>query len=53
MLRALRSHLSLQRELEKLLAKHKQNISAAAREAKVDRRHFYRLLKKHGLERDD
>jgi transcriptional regulator with GAF, ATPase, and Fis domain len=35
--------------LERLLEKHNQNISAAAREAKVDRRHFYRLLKKYDL----
>ncbi len=35
--------------LEHLLEKHNQNISAAAREAQVDRRHFYRLLKKYGL----
>ncbi len=35
--------------LERLLEKHQQNISAAAREADVDRRHFYRLLKKYGL----
>ncbi len=35
--------------LEHLLGKHKMNISAAAREAQVDRRHFYRLLKKYDL----
>jgi transcriptional regulator with GAF, ATPase, and Fis domain len=35
--------------LEQLLEKHAQNVSAAAREAKVDRRHFYRLLKKYDL----
>ena len=35
--------------LEHLLEKHQQNISAAAREAQVDRRHFYRLLKKYDL----
>ena len=35
--------------IERLLEKHDQNISAAAREAQVDRRHFYRLLKKYGL----
>ena len=35
--------------IEHLLEKHDQNISAAAREARVDRRHFYRLLKKYGL----
>ena len=37
------------RYLQRLLEKHRQNISRAAREAQVDRRHFYRLLKKHGL----
>ncbi|MBH24806.1 MAG: Fis family transcriptional regulator [Myxococcales bacterium] len=37
------------RYIEHLLEKHEQNISAAAREAQVDRRHFYRLLKKYGL----
>ncbi len=35
--------------LEKLIEKNKGNISAAAREASVDRRHLYRLLKKHDL----
>ena len=35
--------------LERLLEKNKNNISAAAREAEVDRRHLYRLLKKHNL----
>jgi DNA-binding NtrC family response regulator len=35
--------------LERLLRKHKMNISASAREAQVDRRHFYRLLKKYDL----
>jgi DNA-binding NtrC family response regulator len=35
--------------LEQLLEKHAQNVSAAAREAQVDRRHFYRLLKKYDL----
>ncbi len=37
------------RYLLRLLEKHQQNVSRAAREAKVDRRHFYRLLKKYGL----
>ncbi|MEL6182106.1 MAG: helix-turn-helix domain-containing protein, partial [Myxococcota bacterium] len=37
------------RYIEHLLDKHDQNISAAAREAQVDRRHLYRLLKKYGL----
>ena len=35
--------------LERLLEKNEGNISAAAREAEVDRRHLYRLLKKHDL----
>lgn len=35
--------------LERLLEKNDGNISAAAREAEVDRRHLYRLLKKHDL----
>jgi DNA-binding NtrC family response regulator len=33
-----------------LLSHSKNNISLAARTAGVDRRHFYRLLKKHGLD---
>jgi DNA-binding NtrC family response regulator len=37
------------RYLKRLLEKHQQNVSRAAREAQVDRRHFYRLMKKHGL----
>jgi DNA-binding NtrC family response regulator len=32
-----------------LLQKHGGNVSAAARAASIDRRHFHRLLKKHGL----
>ena len=32
-----------------LLRRFGDNVSRAAREAGVDRRHFYRLLKKHGL----
>jgi transcriptional regulator with GAF, ATPase, and Fis domain len=35
--------------LERLVDKNEGNISAAAREAEVDRRHLYRLLKKHDL----
>lgn len=35
--------------LVELLDKHDQNVSAASREAQVDRRHFYRLLKKYDL----
>jgi DNA-binding NtrC family response regulator len=37
------------RYLEAILAKHNNNVSAAARSAEVDRIHFYRLLWKHGL----
>ena len=37
------------RYLVQLLEKHNQNVSRAAREAKIDRRHFYRLLKKYEL----
>jgi transcriptional regulator of acetoin/glycerol metabolism len=29
------------------------NISKAARRAGIDRRHFYRLLKKHEIDTDD
>lgn len=39
--------------LERLLEKNSGNISAAAREASVDRRHLYRLLKKHNLMEGD
>ena len=35
--------------LEDLLAKHNGNVSAAARAAGVDRKHFYRLLWRNGL----
>lgn len=37
------------RYLEASLARHHNNVSAAARTAGVDRIHFYRLLWKHGL----
>jgi DNA-binding NtrC family response regulator len=37
--------------VEELLRKHDGNVSAAAREAKKDRRAFGRLAKKHGLDR--
>jgi DNA-binding NtrC family response regulator len=39
--------------LEDLLRRFGSNISRAAREASVDRRHFYRLLRKHGLHGSD
>jgi len=32
-----------------LLRRHNMNVSAAAREAGVDRRHIYRLLDKHHI----
>lgn len=35
--------------LERLLIRNRQNISKTAREAQIDRRHLYRLLKKHDL----
>jgi two-component system, NtrC family, response regulator GlrR len=41
------------RYLEALLARHGDNVAAAARAAGVNRVHFYRLLWKHGLRRDD
>ena len=37
------------RYLEELLAAHRNNVSAAARAAGVDRVHLHRLLAKHGL----
>jgi two-component system, NtrC family, response regulator AtoC len=37
--------------LRQLLERHGGNISAAAREAGVDRKTFHRLVKKHGIER--
>jgi two-component system, NtrC family, response regulator GlrR len=37
------------RYLEALLARHRNNVSAAARAAGIDRIHLYRLLWKHGL----
>lgn len=36
--------------LQQLLDKHKYNISAVSREAGIDRRHVYRLMKKYALE---
>ena len=37
--------------VERLLERHGKNISAAARDAGIDRNYLYRLLKKHGLAR--
>ncbi len=39
--------------LEDLLVRHKQNISKAAREAGIDRRHLYRLLDKYEIQVSD
>ncbi len=39
--------------IELLLDRTRMNISKAARRAGIDRRHFYRLLKKHGIDTDD
>jgi transcriptional regulator with PAS, ATPase and Fis domain len=36
--------------LERLLSRHANNISAAARDAGIDRNYLYRLIKKHELE---
>jgi two-component system, NtrC family, response regulator GlrR len=36
--------------LERLMSRHANNISAAARDAGIDRNYLYRLLKKHDLE---
>ncbi len=38
-----------QRYVSWLLGRHKGNISAAAREARMDRKHLYDLARKHGL----
>jgi DNA-binding NtrC family response regulator len=35
--------------IQALLSRHKGNLSAAARSAEVDRKHFRELLRKHGL----
>lgn len=32
-----------------LLERHKDNLSAAASEAKMDRKHLHKLAKRHGL----
>jgi DNA-binding NtrC family response regulator len=39
--------------LQDLVVRHKQNISKAAREAGIDRRHLYRLLDKYEIEVKD
>jgi DNA-binding NtrC family response regulator len=36
--------------VRRLMDRHQGNISAAARDAGIDRNYLYRLLKKHGLE---
>ena len=36
--------------IETLLRQHKNNISMAAREAGIDRKHFKELMRKHGIE---
>jgi DNA-binding NtrC family response regulator len=36
-----------------LLARHAGNVSAAAREAKMDRKHLHDMAKKHGLRGQD
>jgi DNA-binding NtrC family response regulator len=36
--------------LERLMSRHSNNISAAARDAGIDRNYLYRLLKKHGID---
>ena len=36
-----------------LLGRHQNNVSAAAREAKMDRKHLHDMAKKHGLRGDD
>jgi len=41
-----------QRYVEWLLDRHRGNISAAAREARMDRKHLYDLARKHGLRKD-
>jgi DNA-binding NtrC family response regulator len=41
-----------ERYLTELLEFTEENISQAAREADIDRRHLYRLLKKHGIMQD-
>jgi DNA-binding protein Fis len=35
--------------LVELMGRHRDNLSAAARDAGVDRKHWRSLLKKHGL----
>ena len=36
-----------------LLARHAGNVSAAARDAKMDRKHLHDMAKKHGLRGQD
>jgi DNA-binding NtrC family response regulator len=39
--------------LESLVSRHKRNLSAAAREAQIDRKHLRELMHKYGLEPKD
>jgi DNA-binding NtrC family response regulator len=41
------------RYVQEMLAKHEDNVSAAARAAGIDRVRFYRLLWKHGLKQQE
>jgi DNA-binding NtrC family response regulator len=39
-----------QEYIEDLMRKHKMNLSAAAREAQIDRKHLRELIRKYGLD---
>ncbi|MCX5746908.1 MAG: hypothetical protein NT062_30930 [Proteobacteria bacterium] len=36
--------------IEDLMRRHKMNLSAAAREAQIDRKHLRELIRKYGLD---
>lgn len=38
--------------IEKLLSRHANNLSKAAKEVQMDRKHLHDLAKKHGLRKD-